>query len=208
MIHYQIGQVYPLEGTGILGDTLVHRGVPTPAWFIFRTPPMKERAAEAWLERQGALEAWHPTVTDWVPAKGANPRRRKIPRERRVAPGYLFAFFDREPRWHILFEAARGRVSKVVSWPDGRPMALSDGVIAEMRIVPRRIQSLHDKHEADRLAEMLAKQPVVGEAAEVTSGPLSGLTVAVTEIHGGLAQCLAWGMRKITIDVTTLERKT
>lgn len=209
MMHWQIGQSYPIEGTGILGDILVDKhGNPTPAWFIFRNPPMKEKAAQAWLMRQGALEAWYPTTVDWVPAKGANPRRRKVAVERRVAPGYIFAYVDREPRWHFLFEAARGRVSRVVSWPDGRPMALSDRVIAAMQHVPRRIQALHEKQEAERLAEILARQPVVGEEASIVGDHLlSGHTVSVTDIHGGLAQCLAWGFTKMTIPVDKLERK-
>lgn len=204
---YRIGDVLPLEGTGIWGGPLRDdAGAETVAWFIFRTPPMKEIAAEAWLTRQGVIEAWHPVITDWVPAKGANPRRRKIPITRRVAPGYVFACVDREIRWHVLFEAARGRVAKVVTL-GGLPLAIPDAVIAQMQHVPRRVEALHKHAEEARLAEMLAKQPKPGETARVMAGALAGMVVEVESIHGGLAQCLAWGFRKIAIDAKTLERK-
>ena len=201
MMHYRIGQSYPIEGRGIFAERLECG----PRWFIFRVPPMKERAAAAWLMSNGALEAWYPTTTDWVPAKGSNPRRRKVPYERRVAPGYLFVCVDRVPRWYTLFEAARGRLSRVVTM-GGLPFAIPDEVIGHMKLVPRRIQHLNDKAEAEQYAAWLAKQPVEGGLATVKTGPLTGVMVEVASIHGGLAQCIAWGFSKVTIEAGNLER--
>jgi transcription antitermination factor NusG len=200
---YRIGDRMPLEGHGILGNPLPDG----PRWFIFRTPPMREMRAQGFLMRNGALEAWHPTVTEWVPAKGLKPRRKKIPIIRRVAPGYVFALFDREPRFHILFEAARGRVSRVVT-SGGKPLELPDRAIAAMRIVPERLVQTQEEAERERYIAWLQKQPVVGESATIKAGPLAGISVDVQEIHGGLANCLAIGIGRLTIEAQTLERRT
>lgn len=196
---YRIGDRLPLEGRGILGDYM-----DDPRWFIFRAPPMREARAQGFLLRNGALEAWHPTVTEWAP--GAHPRRRKIPIVRRIAPGYVFALFDREPRFHIIFEAARGRVSRVVT-SGGEPLKLEDKIIAAMRIVPDRLLDAQKEADAERLRAWLAKQPVAGGAADVKSGAMIGHTVDVLEIHGALAKCLAFGVREVWIETSKMERK-
>jgi transcription antitermination factor NusG len=203
MMHYRIGDRLPLEGHGILGNPLPDG----PRWFIFRTPPMREMRAQGFLMRNGALEAWHPTVTEWVPAKGLKPRRKKIPIIRRVAPGYVFALFDREPRFHILFEAARGRVSRVVT-SGGKPLELPDRIIAAMQHVPERLLEAQKEADEERYRAWLARQPVAGEAADVKAGALIGHTVDVLEIHGGLAKCLAYGVREIWVEAKSLERRT
>ncbi len=202
MMHYRIGDTFPLEGKGILGDCMDEG----PRWFILRTPPMREARAQGFLIRNGALEAWHPTVTEWVPAKGANPRRRKIPIVRRIAPGYVFALFDREPRWHVLFDAARGRVSRVVT-SGGEPLKLADKIIAAMQHVPERLLDAQKEADAERLRQWLAKQPVAGETADVKGGAMIGHTVDVLEIHGALAKCLAFGVREVWIETSKMERK-
>lgn len=197
-MNYQIGQTYPLDRQRrVFGDEI------DPCWFIMTTPPQKEPAAKAWLERNGALEVWYPTVEAW--RKMPRGRRKQVPYQKLVAPRYAFMHVDRQPQWDVLFEGARGRVSGVVGYHE-TPLVIKESVIAGMALVPENIEKQRQEHEAERQAYLASLRPQAGGRAELTVGPFSGYIVDVTRIHAGIAHFVI-GSIPGTAAVETLERR-
>lgn len=196
---YEVGQTVALEGRrGILGERLRE-----PEWYILTTPPQRELAATAWLDRMGVSDTWYPTETAWR----AVPRgpRKKVEYQRCIAPGYLFAQFFRRPVWDVLFEAGRNRVSGVVGFYE-RPYAIPVKVIGQMQQVPHQIERLRNEESAREKAQRLAKAPRVGEPASIKAGPLAGLVVDVQRIDAGIAHFLINGLA-VQATVESMERK-
>ncbi|MGZ9812628.1 transcription termination/antitermination NusG family protein [Pseudoroseicyclus sp. H15] len=176
---YHMGQVLPIE------DARQPLGESTAAqWFILTTPPQRERAASAWLLRLGLADVWFPTEEAWS-IRSRGPRR-KVRYERLIAPRYVFALFDRQPIWDVLFDRALDRISGVVGH-DGQPCAIPYREMAKMKAVPQRLEALR-RMELDReRAERLARAPVAGEPAAICAGPLAGKVVDVSRIDRGIA---------------------
>jgi transcription antitermination factor NusG len=183
MMIWRIGQTVPLES-----DRDVMTDEPCGAWYIFRVRSHHELAAEAWLARVGIADAWHPTETKWRIIRAA--KRKKVPYERCIAPGYVFARFPRVPKWHALFERSCGRLIGVVGYHE-RPLKITDKVLAQMQQVPARIQILREEEEAKERAARLARIPRAGEKARITEGPLAGRIVDVGMIDAGIARFIS-----------------
>jgi hypothetical protein len=192
-VTYHLGQVIPFTP-----DRGVWRCEMPPQWFIFRSSPMAELPAEAWLLRQGALDAWHPVEKKWRIVGGA--KRRKVPYIAAVAPGWVFVLLDREPHWDVLFDRARGKLTHVVG-RDGIPLAIPETAIEQMAQVPERMQA-----RLDAIAEARRIRP--GDRATLDPGKALAWTVEVTAIHGTIARVVIplLGDRETEVDVARLER--
>ncbi len=121
---YQIGQIVPFHYT----RSVWRADIAPPQWFIFHVKSQHELPAEAWLMRNGACEAWHPTEVRWRLVRG---KRRKVKYHAALVPGYVFALLDRIPHWDVLFDRAKGKLLHVVS-RDGIPLAIGEDVIEKM----------------------------------------------------------------------------
>ncbi len=152
-----------------------HYQLDTPAWYIFGVAPMKELPAEAWLIRNGALDAWHPVEKRWKPC---NAKRAKVPYFAPFIAGYTFVRFDREPHWDVLFDRANGKLSYVIS-SNGIPMRIPETVIAQMAQVPERMRLAAE-------AEAEARKIKPGDKATFTRGNVEW-SVEVTSITNGMA---------------------
>lgn len=181
---YQIGDIVSFD---YLRRPL--EGYIEPEWYILTTPPQREIGAEAYLRRIGVTDVWFPTETRYRP----NPRGgRKIKYDSKIAPGYIFAMFERRPVWDVLFRMGRGRVSGAVSHNEW-PLRITEDALAAMRQTPLRVEEKRQKAERERLEAMLANQPKPGERAELTEGTLSGYLVDVTEVRGTIVHYLIRG---------------
>lgn len=192
--HLSIGDtVTPDHRPAMLGADL--DGI---AWYIFRTVPQAELPAIAWLARNGIPDAWCPTETRY--RKVTRGKRAKVQYEAPIAPGYLFVPFTREPIWHILFERAKGKLSRVVSI-NGVPLAVPERSIAQMKHVPERIAAIKAREEE-------ARRLNPGDRADVQEGPLAGWTVDISRIHAGIAYFVAplLGEREIAVPVAKLRK--
>lgn len=198
MMMPQIGDVEPwTPPPGILGEEYAE-----PQWFILRSISQKEKAAAAKLDCLGVLETWYPAEVGWRVHR--NAKRDRVEYEKLIAPGYLFALFDCEPLWHRLFAQTKGILTGVVG-VDDRPYAVPQHVLARMQQVPNRIQMLRQEEDMRDKAHRLARQPIVGQQARLTQGPLAGMVVDISRIDRGLAAFIIGGLQG-TANLDTLER--
>lgn len=183
-----IGQVVPYEPVqGILGLPLA-----APETYILRTMSQKEKGSAVKLEKHGIRETWYPAEEAWRIQRNAKRDRVKV--ERLIAPGYLWAEFDRAPVWHRLFDVMKGFVVGVVGI-DGQPYAVPDAVMARMKLVPQRIEILRQEESIREKAERLARTPQPGTQARLIEGPLAGKVVDVTRVDYGIAFWIYEGIR-------------
>ncbi|WP_395543258.1 transcription termination/antitermination NusG family protein [Neotabrizicola sp. sgz301269] len=188
---YYIGQILPPVITrGAVGDLM-----PEPLWFAFTTPPQKERAALAWLERR-EIEAWYPTQTKYRTVPRAKVKRQKY--EAVVVPRYIFARFTGYPQWDILRTCKH--LSGVVSYED-HPAPISDTTLMQMAAVPQRLEEIRERETERRRIRP-------GDKAKVKDGPLEGWLVDVQTVHAGLASFIVplLGERETHISVDRLSR--
>lgn len=188
---FRIGEVYPLTTRGAWKAEAI-----TPLWYILKAKPQKDPNARAWLKAQG-VEVWYPTETRWrVVPRG---KRKKVPYEARIAPGYLFAMFEHRPVWHVLFDQCCF-LSAVVC-QDGVPLPIPESILSEMQDVPQRLREMHEARAAARIIKP-------GDKAMVKDGPFEGWQVDVTAISGGVASFLLplLGMEEAKIPVSRLEK--
>lgn len=197
MRQLRIGDTVPLSYTRATFTREI-----APTWFVLVSGRLRRDmlAAAAWLVRQGAPEAWFPEET----------RRRQFRRGNRmfreaievpIVPGIVFLLADRQPQWDIL----AGRRIRPMLIGD-RPAAVSEAVLAEMRVVPRRIAELKDAAERARREAAMAKIPRPGDEAEIMVGPFAGRVVRVGEVEGGEAVVLLDGLR-LRAGLGALERR-
>lgn len=193
-MRYQVGQMVPFDyPRKLVGDILGH-----PEWYILRTVPQKEFAAQVWLQQFGIV-AWLPTEPRW--RKVPTGRRNKVMYQHRIAPGYLFCHFHRCPNWDVIRDKGHGKISGVVSKGEW-PLVIPDAAIARMRMVPEQI-------EIQRKRAMEARIIRPGDKAEITKGPLSGWVVDISRVHAGIAHFVVplLGEAEATMPVDDLERK-
>lgn len=166
-----IGDVLPAStARGIWADPW------EPAWFIFQVPPRGELPASAWLSRNGVEECWYPSETAFK--RNRFKPNLRIPYERPVAPGYLFAIMPNRPHWDVLFHRSRGKLLKVVSH-NGEPFPVPEKTIAEMDKVPQRLAAIREAEAAKRRVN----------AGDIVRVKISGIEwqVTVDRIHAGIA---------------------
>lgn len=185
-------------------------GDPCPsAWYAFRTPPMREAGAGAWLRKVGAVEYWFPVepYRKWNSYLGEF-----VDLERKVAPGYVFTLCDRVVNWDVLYAEAGRRLNGVVSLRSGKPMPISDRDFARMRQVPQRIEAELDRIRSESEAAAaeaerarIAELPVAGALAMFTAGPFTGEIGPVIALSGEWADVDCRG-HVITAHVGILRR--
>lgn len=190
---FHIGQVVPFDyRRRVFGADC------DPQWFILCTAPQMEMPLTAWLTRNGAPECWHPTETAWKPS----PRRdgRKIKYKRAIVPGYLFARFDKEPNWDVMFKESRGKVTRVVS-RNGVPVPIPERAIMEMAQVPEHMQAIRDRETERRRIN-------TGDRATLDPGSPLAWTVEITAIHAGIAHFVIplLGGREATAPIERLSK--
>lgn len=169
-----------------------------PAWFIFTVPPRGELPATAWLSRNGVDECWHPTEQAFK--RNRYKPGQRIPYDRPVAPGYLFAVLPRLPHWDVLFARSRGKLLKVVSH-NGEPVPVSEETLARMRLVPQRLAAIRE-------AEMQKRIIRPRDKVAVTIGGVEW-TVEVDRIDAGIAHFVLplLGGREARAPVTALRKQ-
>lgn len=184
---YFIGQEMPLETRRPIqaGDAV--------AWYVFQTPPQKEVSAKAWFERRG-VEAWYPSEQRW--RKMPRSRRKKAPYEARLVPRYVFARFTGHPAWDVV-QSCRW-VSRVVGI-DGVPLPVSDDVMAQMAMVPERLEAIRKREVEKRTIR-------AGDKARILGGVMDGWVVDVSEVHEGVARFIVpiLGQRETRMEVTRM----
>lgn len=192
-MNYTIGQSIALSvSRQIFGE-------PTPArWYILKTAPQKEFAVEAWIKANGAVEAWLPTEKRW--RKIPRGKRRKVEYQARLAPGYVFVCFDREPVWDVLIARANGKLFGVVG-EGGWPVAIPESAMARMKLMPARIEVLRAQAREARMVRP-------GDKARILEGPLVGWVVDVSSVDAGIARIVVplLGEREAGIAADNLER--
>lgn len=168
-----------------------------PSWFIFTVPPRGELSASAWLARNGVSESWYPSETAFK--RNRFKPNQRIPYERPVAPGYLFAVLPILPHWDVLFARSRGKLLKVVS-DHGEPVPIPEAVIADMAQVPTRLASIREAEAARRRIN----------AGDKVSMQIGGVEwqVTVDRIHAGIAHFVVplLGGRETSAPVASLTK--
>ena len=169
-----------------------------PSWFIFTVPPRGELPAAAWLARNGVAEAWYPSETAFKRDRFKPGQR--IPYERAVAPGYLFAVLPKRPNWDVLFSRSRGKLLRVVSH-NGRPVPVPESVIAAMAQVPQRLAAIREAERERRAVKV----------GDVVSVQIAGIEwqVTVDRIHAGIASFVIplLGGREVQAPLETLSKE-
>jgi len=190
----RVGDEVAMEARG----GIVAEELPAPEWYILRAAPKAELAAIAWLARNGVPDAWCPTETRWRTMPRG--RRKKVPYEAPLAPGYVFAPFTRRPVWHVLRERAKGKLTGVVA-RQGIPLVIPEPTIARMKHVPGRIAAIRKREEERRRIRP-------GDRVDVVSGPLAGWTIEVSRIHAGIAYFVAplLGEREVSVPAERLRK--
>lgn len=168
-----------------------------PAWHIFTVPPRGELPATAWLTRNGVAECWHPTETAFKRNRFKPGKR--IPYERPVAPGYLFAVLPQRPHWDVLFARSRGKLLKVVSH-NGEPVPIPEAEMAKMKHLPQRLAAIREAEAAKRRIN-------VGDKVALQIGGVEW-QVTVDRIHAGIASFIVplLGGREVQAPVDTLRK--
>jgi len=192
---WRVGDTVELTGAPrILAERL-----PAPVWYILTTAPSAERAAIAWLERNGIDGAWTPFETRWRRLPRA--ARKRVPYRAPMAPRSVFVPFQRQPMWHVLFERAGGKLTGVIA-RDGVPLEVPESAIAQMAQVPERLAAIKKREEQRRRIRP-------GDRVRVTKGPLEGWMVDVSRIHAGIAYFVAplLGEREVAIEMHGLEKQ-
>ena len=185
-------QLPPATSRGIWADDW------QAAWFIFTVPPRGELPASAWLTRNGATECWYPSETAFKRNRFKPGQR--IPYERPVAPGYLFAVLPKRPHWDVLFARSRGKLLRVVSH-NGNPVAVPETVIASMAQAPQRLATIREAERDRRTVK----------AGDTVSVQIAGIEwqVTVDRIHAGIASFVIplLGGREVQAPVDSLRKE-
>lgn len=194
---YEIGQVVQM-GQGRPG-VLAEAG--SARWYALVTRPQREDRALVWLGRQG-VTCWYPTVQRY-----RRHGRRRVAVAQRLAPGYLFARFQGEPRWDVLFDGEPGgRYLRGVVGRGGFAVPIPDAAMAEVRGLPQRL--LESEAEMLERARRAARiEP--GCRVRVVAGALEGWVVEVSAVHAGVARLvvpLLASEREVSCPVMDLAR--
>lgn len=169
-----------------------------PSWFIFTVPPRGELPATAWLLRNGVAECWHPTEQAFKRNRFKPGQR--IPYDRPVAPGYLFAVLPSRPHWDVLFARSRGKLLKVVS-QNGEPVPVPEAEMAKMQKLPQRLAAIREAEMQKRIIRPRDKVAVTIAGVE--------WTVEVDRIDAGIASFVLplLGGREVQAPVETLRKQ-
>lgn len=172
---YHTGQVVPLDYT-----RKPFSGPCDPAWFVMVTKRQRVGmvAAAAWMERNGAEEAWFPQQTEYRQTRRGH-RMVKEPYDRAIVPGIVFVWTEVQPQWDVLLERKAIRPLQIGT----RPVAVTEAVMAQMASVPSRIEEMRNAILAAERAEREARKPVVGGMASVVTGLFNGKTALVLELR-------------------------
>jgi transcription antitermination factor NusG len=168
-------------------------------WYVLRTQPQKEFAAETILRKLG--------VSVFVPSEPKYPRvkRGSRARNKNAQPkyypfftSYLFARFDDGIPWHRL---ERLHVITGVVGFDGQPLRLPED---EVEI----LLAMSGQSVPYRKAPSPHKAFQVGDEVEVMEGMFTGRTVPIVEIEGAFATFFTnfFGKRqKVKVPLSFLE---
>jgi transcription antitermination factor NusG len=141
-----------------------------PRWYGLIVPPQKEGAAEQWLSLRGVY-AFHPVKSHVVAIRG-----KRIRRESRYLPGYVFARFDGAIIWHRV--QASPFISDAIRVSTGQPATLNPDDL-------KGIYSMRHRDEAEAEAERQSRTIRAGDRARILSGVFEGQEVEVCEIRAG-----------------------
>lgn len=164
-----------------------------PEWYLF--PCFRQQWAANWFEANG-VEAWYPTTTRWE-TRFKGGRRMRVPVERPVVSGVVFAAFRGAPMWHIIRERAGPKLGRVLCVA-GKPRAFTDAEMMQMTNVPHRLDAMR-REEEERLR--------IHAGDEATHGTFG--RVRVTGVDGQLATFIAplfGGEREVTVELRALEK--
>lgn len=194
---WEIGQTVPLTH-----DRRPFGAQTAATWYVLTTGRQRRDmvAAQAWLTRAGATDAWFPEEQF---RRCVKRNRTKVWEdfERAIVPGIVFMLADRAPQWDVLADRKRIRPLKVGE----NPVCVTEAIMSKMQRVPTRIEELRRAAEAAERAAREAKAPRAGESARFVSGPFAGKVVRVDSISGGCAVVMIDSM-KVRAEVSGLER--
>ncbi len=164
-----------------------------PAWFALVAPSGREARAVEWLNSIGVDEAWYPTEIKYRRNRFKNNRTEPF-----IVPsisGYVFAMLERRPIWPWFFTDSRRLLLDVVRYA-GKPAAMSDGEMSEMRMLPERLAEL-------RRLEIEAKTIRPGDTVAING--MDGWSVTVEAVENGVARIHAPGFGgRLVVDVARL----
>ncbi|MEL7282121.1 MAG: transcription termination/antitermination NusG family protein [Pseudomonadota bacterium] len=168
-------------------------------WFIIKVTSGQEGKAERFLERMGYPYGWHPThkvrMSEAIYQRllRANKQlpawaQRKAPPRYKVKPvvtGYVFVPAE-EISVHQVNGHHTSQLWMQVLCVNGSPYRVKDEVMAQMKLVPERVQDLLDEARRAEQAAWEAKRPRVGEMARVIDGPFIDHVGPVARMKDGM----------------------
>jgi transcriptional antiterminator RfaH len=127
----------------------------TPAWYVIRSKPHKEKQVNSYLKEQG-FEVFYPTIR----VKPANPRSSTV---RPYFPGYLFVYTDISDTGMSALQWVPGATGLVQF--GGQPAPVPEHVVQEIR-----------KHveQIEQMGGLSMKGLKSGEPVRITHGPMAG----------------------------------
>lgn len=188
-------------------------------WRIVRCTSGQEGRAERYLERMGYPHGWHPIrkvriseavyqrlLSGWKRlGKKATSRKPDRYRKKPYVHGYVFIPAEKIEPYRI--NGHHPGFWMEVLCVDGRPYELTDANMAQMKEVPDRVKELVEAAERAAHAAWLAKRPVVGGTAKITSGAFEGKSGQVVSINQGQVQIDVGALLgMIKVDETKVER--
>lgn len=173
-----------------------------PSWFVLTTDRQQKgmEFAKRWLLANGADDAWFPEELIRKARKRGKGSVRQVT-YRPLVPGVVFMLTSRLPQWDILLDRRRIRPLQIAD----RPVVISEHAIAEMVHVPERITEMQNVARQREIAARLERMPKVGQAAQITDGPLAGLVVSVEAI-GQEGAVVVHKMGRVHVAAHNLER--
>lgn len=173
-------------------DAVIYTPDPTPHWHALMVKSQREVAARAWLDKRGVY-AFFP-----VKRERRHVRNRWVERESRYLPGYLFARFPGEPKWHKVFDSPF--VHNAIRSSNGYPGRIHPDSLRAIRAMA----SVDDEIEA---RWHLSTRVNRGDRVRVRGGAFAGYETEVLEIVAGKARLpLTLLGRQIDVDLGQVEK--
>lgn len=174
----------PLQDTGTI----------CPTWYGLRVLPRRERTAQAFLDSQG-VRAFYP-----VTYRSQRRSGRVVAIERPYIPGYVFARFVGEPRWHVLLELPW--ICGWIAGPHGYPAPLAEDGIERLQAM----RAVDAEQEAQRISRATLRR---GDRVRLTGTPLAGQTGEVVRLNStdGIVEIPILGAtRHVRADLGAMEK--
>jgi transcription antitermination factor NusG len=153
-----------------LGLPRLYQGTEELHWHALITYPQRERAGKLWLDRRGVY-SFFPVKRQVRMAHG-----RRIERDSRYLPGYLFAAFPGAPIWYKILGSPF--ISNAIRGHNGEPGRLHPDSIVSLRAMASVDDEITNQWR-------VARTPRRGDRVRIKAGVFQGHEYEVVEIVSG-----------------------